>query len=191
MRRFGPVQTAGTVLVALALAGFTGMAPAAAAPAKSPTAAGMAAKPGKATKSGKAARKAKALKRCRAIKSKPKRRACVKRVHRKFAPQKPARPDEPAFTGATHYVEVGDDYYSPTQITIDSGDAVVWQWLTHNKDDHNVSMYEGPGGVDPFDFELADAPAVGPDWRRVFKVKGIYLMGCSLHHLQRITIVVK
>lgn len=185
MRRSGPARTAGAVLVILALAGFASAAPAAAAPAKTPSVAGTTAK------SGKAASKAKALKRCRTIKSKPKRRACVKRVHRKFAPQKPVRPDQPAFTGATHYVEVGDDYYSPTLITIDSGDAVVWQWLAHNKDDHNVSMYEGPEGVDPFDFELGDAPAVGPDWRRVFKVKGIYLMGCSLHHLQRITIVVK
>ncbi|MBN8867717.1 MAG: hypothetical protein J0H98_09195 [Solirubrobacterales bacterium] len=122
--------------------------------------------------------KAKAMKKCKKIKKASKRRACIKRVNKRFKP-KPA----PAKLAAT--VGVHDDYFSPTDVTIKKGQAVKWVWDNNNANAHNVTLVTGPAGLTPKDYynlSTPNSPAVqytfGP--KALTKV-GTYDFVCSLH----------
>jgi len=45
-------------------------------------------------------------------------------------------------SAATKRVKVGDEYFSPKRITIQSGDTVRWNWVGSLR--HNVTVTRGP-----------------------------------------------
>ena len=52
-----------------------------------------------------------------------------------------------ALAGATKKIEVGDDYYGPTKVTVKKGTTIKWTWLDDNgRTSHDVKLLQGPGG---------------------------------------------
>ncbi|MFP9190910.1 plastocyanin/azurin family copper-binding protein [Natronosalvus vescus] len=78
--------------------------------------------------------------------------------------------------GGTEYVEVGDNYYEPDELTIEPGTTVVWEWV--GQADHNVEPTEQPEGAD---WEgHTDLKADG-DYEHTFDVEGTYDYVCTPH----------
>ncbi|MDQ2700061.1 MAG: plastocyanin/azurin family copper-binding protein [Actinomycetota bacterium] len=128
--------------------------------------------------------KAKALRKCRKHKRASKRKVCVKRVNRKFAKPKPA-PSEVAAR-----VDVRDDYFSPSQVNVKTGQSVLWVWEDRNHDPHNINLISGPPGVKRMDYQTPGAPGNNYRFTRPFKVPGTYNFSCNLHHLMNMTVEV-
>lgn len=127
----------------------------------------------------------KALKKCRRITIEERRRACLRRVKRRF------RPTEEQPTSPPVEVQVRDKYFSPELVEIKRQGVVRWVWGENNADPHDVTLLKGPRGVSPFDFQTPSSPAVGFTFTRSFKVPGTYRFACSLHHLMRMTVEVR
>ena len=85
-------------------------------------------------------------------------------------------------------VKVGDDYYSPSKLTIKKGTKVRWAWLDGNQDNHDVRLKSGPKGVKKFKSDLAGSDY---SYSQTFKVPGTYKIYCSIHVEMRQTITVK
>jgi len=140
---------------------------------------------------GQAQRKARAvaLAKCRKLKSKKRRKACLRRVKKKYrqSAKKPvALPDGPVTE-----IQVRDKYFLPDSVETTKGGSLLWIWGTENADPHNVTLLEGPRGVSPYDFETPLSPSVNYTFKRRLSVPGTYRFACSLHHLMRMTVVVK
>ncbi len=88
----------------------------------------------------------------------------------------------------TKVVKVGDDFYSPSKLTIKKGSKVRWTWLDGNQDNHDVRLKSGPKGVKKFKSALAGADY---SYSQTFKVPGTYKIYCSIHVDMRQTITVK
>lgn len=148
--------------------------------------AGRAATSGFRVTAGKRARaKRKALKRCRSKNSRNRRRSCVRRVKRKYATPKPARP-----AGETFTIDVRDKYFSPDAVEIKLGDSLLWYWNPVNHDAHNVNLVSGPRGVDRLEFGTPSSPSIGFRFKRTFTVPGTYHFACSIHKLMTMTVEV-
>ncbi|HTU14453.1 MAG TPA: plastocyanin/azurin family copper-binding protein [Solirubrobacterales bacterium] len=136
--------------------------------------------------------KRKALRRCGKKSSQQRRQACRKKVRKRFEqkplPPKPVEPTEPTDPAAR--IDVGDDYFAPNLVSIESGDTVLWIWNDKNHDPHNVTMTSGPAGVDRKKFETSGSPAVEYSFWRTFTVPGTYEFACSLHTDMKLTVVV-
>jgi plastocyanin len=91
-------------------------------------------------------------------------------------------------THKTRTVKVGDDYYSPTKLTVKKGTRVKWRWLAGNADSHDVRLRKGPKGVKKFKSQLA---ASDYSFSKKLTVPGTYKIYCSLHDEMRQTIIVK
>lgn len=118
--------------------------------------------------------KAKAMRKCKKIKSKTKRRACVKRVKKKYAP-KPA-------AGRTWQVGVWDNYYAPDTLGIKVNDSINWTWEEQfGREAHDVRLRKGPKGVNRLDIRSTATAVFGTTFKRQFKVAGTYSLFCSLH----------
>jgi plastocyanin len=85
-------------------------------------------------------------------------------------------------------VRVGDDYYSPTKLTVKKGTKIHWVWNADNADSHDVRLKRGPKGVKKFHSELA---ASDYSYSKKLTVPGTYKIYCSLHNEMRETIVVR
>ena len=179
-----PLATALVITVALVAAPSlwpSSGIPAGAAPAEA----------GLATRSlGPAEKKARAreLARCRKIDAVSKRKACVRKVNRKYG-QPSTDPVTPP-TGPVEEVLVRDKYFFPTEVGIPKGGSVLWLWGNQNVDAHNVTLLGGPKGVSPYDFETPLSPSVNYTFKRRFEVPGTYRFACSLHHLMEMTVEV-
>ena len=93
-----------------------------------------------------------------------------------------------ALGASSKVVKVGDDYYSPTKLTVKKGTKVRWTWLADNADSHDVRLKSGPKGVKKFKSELA---ASDYSFSKKLTVPGTYKIYCQLHSTMRQTIVVK
>jgi plastocyanin len=120
--------------------------------------------------------KAKAIKKCKKIKAKSKRKACVKKVNKRFAPKKKS-----PRVGKIWKVDVWDNYYAPGTLNVKVYDAIEWVWKETSREGHNVSMFRGPRGVSPYDFESRILYNEGEKFRRQIKVAGAYSFYCTLH----------
>jgi plastocyanin len=178
------------VVAGLALAaGLAGASPPAAAPVseaagvlKGGTQAG-ALPAGMSARAGSLAqRRAAARRKCRKIRKAGRRRACLRRVARKFRP-----PSTPVSKVAA-VIDVRDKYFSPDVVAMQSGDSLLWVWNDVNGDPHNITLLSGPRGVSPYDFETSSAPSRNYRFKRTFKVPGRYELACSLHHLMTMTV---
>jgi plastocyanin len=99
--------------------------------------------------------------------------------------------------GATHKpkpvikkVQVSDDFYSPTKLTIKKGSSVNWVWSNTNFDTHNVTLIKGPKGVKKSKFTSVDG-ARGLHFKRTFATPGTYHFECTIHPSMNIAVTVK
>ncbi|MCC6754961.1 MAG: cupredoxin domain-containing protein [Solirubrobacterales bacterium] len=167
-------RTAGALsvgVVTLAM-GAAGVLPSPAAAGTSPTAStsGL-------TQAQKRA-KAKEIKACKKKKNAAKRKACIKRVNKKYAPKPPVK------VAAT--IGVYDDYFAPASVTVKKGQAVKWVWSNNNTNAHNVTLIppfpSGLSASDKYNLSTPNSPSVqytfGP---KVMNKPGTYNFVCSLH----------
>jgi len=186
MRRYGLILTA-TVVLATGVAGTTG----AVVPGtggnvavNARAAIGNDAGTSALTAPGKAERRA--LRNCRKIKKSNRRKACLRRVHRRFNPV-PIPEPSPAPSAV---IDVRDKYFSPNLVNIKSGDSILWVWNSVNSEAHNVNLVTGPSGVNRIDFSTPSSPSVGATFKRTFTVPGTYDFVCSIHHKMTMTVEV-
>jgi len=93
-----------------------------------------------------------------------------------------------ALGSSSKVVKVGDDYYTPTKLTVKKGTKIRWAWLDGNQDSHDVRLKSGPKGVKKFKSDLA---ASDFSYSKKLTVPGTYKIYCSLHATMRQTIKVK
>lgn len=119
------------------------------------------------------AAKKKALAKCQKIKSKARRATCRSQVTQRFLA--PVR------------VDVRDDYFAPTFLTVKSGRRITWDWGTTNGNSHNVMLdpyASQPGSLTPADFFRLDTGqnhAINYRFTRDLTKTGSYNFYCSLH----------
>jgi plastocyanin len=77
-------------------------------------------------------------------------------------------------------VEVADDFFSPTKLTIKVGDKVNFVWSATNLETHNVTLVSGPKGVTRKQFSSLDA-STSFHFERTFTVPGKYHFQCTIH----------
>ena len=77
-------------------------------------------------------------------------------------------------------VKVADDFYSPTKLTIKVGQKVNFVWSPTNIDTHNVTLVQGPKGVNRKQFTSLDA-STHFHFERTFTVPGKYHFQCTIH----------
>lgn len=119
--------------------------------------------------------KARELKKCRKQRNAGKRKACIRKVNRKYAAL--AAPK-----GKTYVVDVRDNYYIPGLVKLKVNDSIKWTWrYSVGSEGHDVTLAVGPAGVSPFQFQ--SPIQTGPDgvFVRQFKKAGSYHLMCTLH----------
>jgi plastocyanin len=88
-------------------------------------------------------------------------------------------------------VQVKDDFYSLSKVSIKHGQQVNWIWNTTNFDTHTVTLIKGPKGVSKRKFSSIQASA-GIHFKLTFTKAGTYHFQCQLHPLQmNMTVTVK
>jgi plastocyanin len=88
-------------------------------------------------------------------------------------------------------IQIKDDFYTPTKVTIKKGQQVNWIWNKLNFDTHTVTLIKGPKGVSRKQFSSFQASA-GVHWKRTFTKAGTYHFQCQLHPLtMNMTVTVK
>jgi len=87
-------------------------------------------------------------------------------------------------------VEVADNFYGPSRITVNPGSTVTWKWTEEAADVHDVKLTSGPKGVRRF---WSEAASYGYSYRRTLKTPGTYRILCTLHEADdmRMTVVVR
>jgi len=136
------------------------------------------------------AAKGRALGNCRKVRRKAPRRACLKRVHRRFKvkPVEPVKPPAQGPIAAT--IDVRDKFFAPDEVNISSGQSILWVWSPLNREAHDVNLVGPPPGVRRLDFSTPNSPSVSFQFRRTFTVAGTYSFVCSIHHLMTMTVEV-
>ncbi len=88
-------------------------------------------------------------------------------------------------------VQVVDNFYSPTKVTIKKGQQVNWIWNQNNFNTHTVTLIKGPNGVNKRKFSSFQASA-GVHFKLTFVKAGTYHFECRLHPLEmNMTVTVK
>jgi plastocyanin len=87
-------------------------------------------------------------------------------------------------------VHVGDDFYAPINVTIKRGQRVHWIWNKTNFDSHNVTLIQGPKGVNPHKFTSVTG-STGIRFERQFLTPGTYHFECTIHLSMNMIVVVK
>jgi len=87
----------------------------------------------------------------------------------------------PAAAGAkTPVVKVGDDFFTPTDVSVKVDDKVNFKWLGENSNPHNVTLTKGPKKVKKKDFKSATG-SIGVRFKPKFEKKGSYDFICTIH----------
>jgi len=88
-------------------------------------------------------------------------------------------------------VQVEDNQYTPTKVTIKKGQQVNWIWSNNNFNTHTVSLIKGPKGVSKRKFSSIQA-STGVHFKLTFVKPGVYHFECMLHPLEmNMTVTVK
>ncbi len=123
--------------------------------------------------------KRKALRKCKKVRNARKRRACIRKVRKKY--NRIARRNA-ARKGKTVVVDVRDDYYTPSLVRLRVNDYIKWDWrYSVSSEGHNVSLMSGPAGTSPFDYESPIFKGPNATFKRQFKKAGNYNLFCTLH----------
>jgi plastocyanin len=88
-------------------------------------------------------------------------------------------------------VQVTDNQYSPTKVTIKKGQQVKWIWSKNNFNTHTVTLIKGPKGVSKKKFSSFQASA-GVHFKLTFIKSGTYHFECQVHPIEmNMTVTVK
>jgi plastocyanin len=79
-------------------------------------------------------------------------------------------------------VQVGDDFFNPTSISIAKGAKVTFKWVGSDK--HNVTKTKGPGGS----FASETTNQTGFKYKHKFKKAGAYKLICTVHDDMKIKV---
>jgi plastocyanin len=93
-----------------------------------------------------------------------------------------------ALGAAAQRIQVGDDYYGPTKVTVKRGTTVKWVWLADNTNSHDVKLAKAPTGVKRFHSAKA---ATDYTFSRKLTKPGTYKIVCTLHQDMTMTIRVR
>jgi plastocyanin len=86
-------------------------------------------------------------------------------------------------------VEVADDFFAPTRLTVKQGTRLVFRWPSANDDSHDVTLTSAPSGVRRW-----HSPVRRSDYsyRRTLRRAGTYRIICTLHPTQmRLTVRIR
>ena len=91
----------------------------------------------------------------------------------------------------TKTVNVADDFFKPTKLTIKQQNAISFAWKKSNFDSHNVTLVKGPKGVKHSRFtSITGTSAI--HFKRQFTTPGTYHFICTIHpESMRLTVIVK
>jgi plastocyanin len=127
--------------------------------------------------------KAKAIKKCKKIKNVKKKKACIKKVNKKY--NKLANVPQ----GETKTVELGDNFFAPNTVSLKVNDSIEWSWANVGGfEPHNVTLGTGPDGVTRADFQSPTTAATSTRFKRTFEKAGMYNFVCSLHYEMTMTV---
>src|SRR5947209_1372452 len=88
-------------------------------------------------------------------------------------------------------VQVEDNLYSPTKVTIKTNQQVRWTWGNSNFNTHSVTLIKGPKGVSKRKFSSIQA-STGVHFKLTFLKPGTYHFQCMLHPFEmNMTVTVK
>jgi plastocyanin len=93
-----------------------------------------------------------------------------------------------ALGAAAKRIQVGDDYYGPTKVTVKRGTTVKWVWLADNGNSHDVKLVKAPKGAKKFHSASA---ATDYTFSRKLTRPGTYKIVCTLHQDMTMTIRVR
>jgi plastocyanin len=93
-----------------------------------------------------------------------------------------------ALGAAAKRIQVGDDYYGPTKVTVKRGTTVKWVWLADNTNSHDVKLVKAPKGAKKFHSASA---ATDYTFTRKLTKPGTYKIVCTLHQDMTMTIRVR
>jgi plastocyanin len=79
-------------------------------------------------------------------------------------------------------VQVGDNFYSPTKLTVTAGTKVTWTWIGSNT--HNVTVVSGPK-------KFRSVDQTSGTFSQILKKTGTYQIVCTFHPGMTMTLVVK
>ena len=77
--------------------------------------------------------------------------------------------------GRTATVDVDDDFFAPTALTVKEDTKVKWNWVGDSV--HDVTRVSGPGKF----FESGPQQGSGVLYSKTFRKSGEYEIFCSLH----------
>jgi plastocyanin len=75
-------------------------------------------------------------------------------------------------------VQVADNFFGPTRLTVRAGTKLTWRWTDDAADIHDVKLTSGPKGVRRFHSAPA---AAGFVYSRTLKTPGTYRILCTFH----------
>jgi plastocyanin len=87
-------------------------------------------------------------------------------------------------------VQVSDNFFTPTKVTITKGSSVNWVWSNANFNTHNVTLIKGPKGVKTGKFTSVDG-ARGLHFKRTFTTPGTYHFECTIHPSMNVAVTVR
>ncbi|MFL5864142.1 MAG: plastocyanin/azurin family copper-binding protein [Solirubrobacteraceae bacterium] len=88
-------------------------------------------------------------------------------------------------------VQVEDNLYSPTKVTIKKRQQVNWIWSNSNFNTHSVTLIKGPNGVNKHKFSSTQA-SMGFHFKLTFLKTGTYHFQCMVHPFEmNMTVTVK
>jgi plastocyanin len=87
-------------------------------------------------------------------------------------------------------VQVSDNFFTPTKVTITKDSSVNWVWSNTNFNTHNVTLIKGPKGIKKAKFTSVDG-ARGLHFKRTFTTPGTYHFECTIHPSMNVAVTVK
>jgi plastocyanin len=87
-------------------------------------------------------------------------------------------------------VQVVDNLFAPTKLTVTKGNAVNWVWSNQNYNTHNVTLEKGPKGIKKSKYTSIDGTRE-IHFKVTFTTAGTYHFECTIHPDMVITVTVK
>jgi plastocyanin len=88
---------------------------------------------------------------------------------------------QPGPPPTTVFVNIGDDFFFPTKVTVNRGQTV--RWTNNGGEDHSVNANPGTGKCKPISSDTFDSPSidVGQTFERTFNNPGTFAYHCEIH----------
>lgn len=127
--------------------------------------------------------KKRAIRKCKKIRNVKKRKACIRKVNKKYKRLSNQNPGTiPVSERKT--VDVGDDYFAPFDLSVKVGAEINWVWNQNNGNAHNVTLVDGPStltATDKYNLSTPNSPSINYSFKRQLTKPGDYDFICTLH----------